>query len=260
MKKPFKALLFCVLTSLLVLTSCQTKKKLIYFQEEVDGAAHTNYTPTLKTDDFLSIIVSGEDPLTVVPFNLPPAEGVNRATNSGYTQGNPAPLGYLIDGDGNVQLPTLGTIHLAGLNRMEAVALIEEKLAIYINNPVVNLQILNFKVTILGEVAKPGTFKIPNERITILEAIGLAGDLKITGVRKNVLVIRDNDGTKEEFRVDLTDTKLFNSPVYYLQQNDVVYIEPNVTSRANSTIWKTTGGVFISLTSLIIGTITLITK
>ena len=143
---------------------------------------------------------------------------------------------------------------------MDATVLLKEKLSAYINNPVVNIQILNFKVTVLGEVNTPGTFKIPNERITILEALGLAGDLKITGVRKNVLVIRDNNGEKEEFRVNLTDRELFNSPIYYLQQNDVVYVEPNAASRSNSTIWKTTGGVFISLTSLIITTIVLIVK
>ena len=143
---------------------------------------------------------------------------------------------------------------------MEATNLIKEKVSSYINNPVVNIQILNFKVTVLGEVKNPGTFKIPNERVTILEAIGLAGDLKITGLRKNILVIRDNNGQKTEFRADLTDNKLFNSPIYYLQQNDVVYVEPNTASRVQSTVLKTTGGVLISLSSLIITTIALITQ
>jgi len=251
---------FLLLTTLLFLTSCHTHKKLVYFQNEIGGEGHTNYTPTLKADDFVSIVVSGEDPEAVAAFNLPVAVGISTSANSGYTQGNPEKMGYLIDANGHVQLPVLGNIALAGMNRMEATTLLQEKLSAYLNNPVVNIQILNFKVTVLGEVGKPGTFKVPNERITLLEAIGLAGDLKITGVRKNVLVIRDNQGEKQEFRVDLTDNTLFNSPVYYLQQNDVVYVEPNTASRSNSTIWKTTGSVFISLTSLVITTVALIVK
>lgn len=247
-------------TLLFIVLSCNTHKKLVYFQSEVNGKAHTNYTPTLKTDDFISIVVSGEDPLVVAAFNLPPVVGASATSNSGYTQGTPANSGFLIDANGNVQLPVLGTVKLGGMNRMDATTLLQDKLSEYLNNPVVNIQILNFKVTVLGEVSSPGTFKIPNERITLLEALGLAGDLKITGVRKNILVVRDNNGEKEEFRINLTDKELFNSPVYYLQQNDLVYVEPNFSSRSNSTIWKTTGSIFISLTSLIITTIVLIVK
>lgn len=243
----------------LLTISCNTHKKLVYFQEKIEGPGLTNYTPTLKTDDFISIVVTGENPDAVVAFNMPLINGIN-SSSSGYRQGNPERLGYLIDANGFVQFPILGNVALAGLNRIEAINLIQEKLSEYLNNPVVNIQILNFKVTVLGEVNTPGTFKIPNERITVLEAIGLAGDLKITGVRKNVLVIRDNNGQKQEYRFNLTDKELFNSPIYYLQQNDVVYVEPNAASRSNSTIWKTTGSVFISLTSLVITTISLITK
>lgn len=253
MRKPIYCILFLVVI-MIQFTSCNTHKKLVYFQQPVNDSSsiQSSYTPTLKTDDLLSIIITGEDPLAVAAFNMPTAAGVSSVTNTAE--------GYLIDANGNVQMPVLGTMHLSGLNRMEAIALLHEKLSVYINNPVVNIQILNFKVTILGEVNNPGTFKIPNERITLLEAIGLAGDLEITGVRKNVLVIRDNNGKKEEFRVDLTDSKLFSSPVYYLQQNDVIYVEPNFNSRSNSTFWRSTGPVFISLTSLIITTIVLITQ
>jgi polysaccharide export outer membrane protein len=187
-------------------------------------------------------------------------DGINMALNSGYLMGNPERVGYLIDAEGNVQLPGLGTVQLAGLNRMEATAMLQDKISAFVDNPVVNIQILNFKVTILGEVMQPGTYRIPNERMTILEAIGLAGDLKMTGVRTNVLVIRDNDGSKHEYRVDLTDTAVFNSPAYYLQQNDVVYVEPNAAARTNASIWRATGSVFISLASLIVTTIVLITN
>ena len=119
----------------------------------------------------------------------------------------------------------------------------------------VNVQILNYKVTVLGDVLRPGTFKIPNERITILEAIGLAGDLNITGNRKNVKIVRDENGKKSEYLLDLTSSSIFYSPAYYLQQNDVVYVEPNTAARNNSTVWKTSGSIFISTVALVITTI-----
>ncbi len=246
--------------SMLLLTSCQTHKQIVYFQNEMSGEGQANFTPTLKIDDFISITVAGESPEVVTVFNLPPILGNSGNTNNGYYQGNNEKTGYLIDANGNIQMPVLGTLKVAGLSRMDLAAMLQRKLSTYLKDPVVNIQILNYKVTVLGDVNRPGSFKIPNERVTIIEAIGLAGDLTITGVRNNVLVIRDNNGEKQEFRADLTDNKLFNSPIYYLQQNDVVYIEPNAASRSNATIWKTTGSVFISLTSLVITTIALISN
>jgi polysaccharide export outer membrane protein len=119
---------------------------------------------------------------------------------------------------------------------------------------------LNYKITVLGDVRTPGTYTIPNERITIIEALGLAGDLKPTGERKNVLVIREVAGKKVEFRVDLTSKAIFSSPVYYLRQNDVVYVQPNLTALSESSFVRATGGIFLSLTSLIVTTIALITR
>lgn len=254
---PFLILIF----SLLQLSSCKTREKLVYFQHESSDSAivHKNYTPIFKTDDLLSILVSGDDPEAVIPFNLPTAM-TQQTINSGYTMGNPALNGYLIDANGEIAMPIIGRLKVAGLNRMEAIKAIETKLAEYIKNPVVQISIQNYKITVLGDVKTPGTFKIPNERITLLEAIGLAGDLKMTGTRKNVVVIRDENGKKTEYRVDLTSKDLFSSPVYYLSQNDVVYVEPNSAARTESTIWRTTGPIFISLTSLVVTTITLITR
>ncbi len=249
---------------LTVLTACKTREKLIYFQDGVSGndtsgVNTSTYTPTLKKDDLLSIIVTGDDPETAIPFNLPVPTGV-AAGVSGYTTGNSERLGYLIDETGAVNMPFLGEIQLSGLSRSEATSLIEERLLIYVNNPIVNIQILNYKVTILGDVNRPGTFKIPNERITLLEAVGLAGDLNITGNRKNVLVIRDTDGVKTEYRIDLTTSALFSSPVYYLEQNDMVYVEPNGNARSKSSLLVTSSGILISLTALILTTISIITK
>lgn len=247
-----------ILLSALVATSCNTHKKLIYFQENISSTdKNNNYTPTFKTDDLLSIVISGDELETSAPFNLI-TSGSTQALNNGYSTGNPERTGYLINANGDVYMPILGQLNLLNLTREQATDLITEKLKGYISNPIVNIQILNFKVTVLGDVNRPGTYKIPNERITLLEAIGLSGDLKISGNRKNVLVIRDNDGKKEEFRIDLTSSELFNSQLYYLQQNDVVYIEPNLSSRNNSTVWKTSGSIFISSISLLLTSINIL--
>lgn len=240
--------------------SCNIRKNVVYFQTEVSDSTRVNYTPVLKNDDLLSVTVLADDPETAVPFNMPVLNNTTMTT-SGYTQGNPERSGYLIDEDGNVNLPIIGKVPVSGLKRSEAISLLESKYQAYLNKPVVNIQILNFKITVLGEVANPGTFKIPNERITVLEAIGLAGDLKITGKRMNLLVIRDRNGVKEQHRVNLTKAEeVFSSPIYYLEQNDVVYVEPNIASRSNGSFWKSTGPIFISTAAVIISTISVIAK
>lgn len=255
---PFKKITL-VFIATLCLVSCTSKKKLVYFQGSL-GSSETNknYTPLLRTDDLLSITVISLELETVTPFNLP-ASNYN-GNYGGYAMGAPPPPGYLIDADGNIDFPVLGKIKLAGLTRSAAIELIKEKLKPYLNNATVLMRILNYKVTVLGEVKNPGTFTIPNERITLPEALGIAGDLNITAVRKNVLVIRDVDGKKTEFRVDLTSKDLFSSPVYYLNQNDVVYVEPNRAKINSSVINPANAGIVISAVSLIITVLALITR
>jgi len=244
----------------LSLNGCKTREKMVYFQNsgQDSGAVSTaSFTPVFKIDDFLSIIITAEDPEAAKVYNLPqPAT----SSNQGYIVGNPAPFGYLVNANGEICLPVLGNITVAGKTRMELEEEIKLKLHDQLKSPTVQIQILNFKITVLGDVKAPGTFKIPNERITILEGIGLAGDLRMSGVRKNVLVIRDSVGVKKEYRIDLTSKDVFSSPAYYLQQNDVVYVQPNASARAEGTLWKTTGTIFISLTSLVVSTIILITR
>jgi len=243
-------------------SSCTTREKLVYFQKgNLDslGKVPSTFNPTFQTDDFLSIVVTAQEPESVIPFNLITATTQMNGV-SGYTNGTPAQNGYLIDNEGNIQFPILGTLHVGGLNRQAAVQLLQEKLKDYLKGPGVQIQILNYKITVLGDVKVPGTFQIPNERITLLEALGLSGDLNITAERKNILLIREENGEKKEYRIDLTKKDLFASPVYYLRQNDVLYVEPNVTARSASTVWRTSGGIIISLTSLIITTIVLITR
>lgn len=252
--KPFYLLIF----TLVIASSCTHRKKLVYFQGAMpDSTNNTNYSPVLRSDDLISIGVASLDMDAVKPFNLP-VTNLSNTTMGGYTQGTPTQPGYLIDADGNIDFPVIGKIKLGGLTRSAAIDLLKEQLKPYLNNSSIQLRILNYKVTVLGEVRNPGTFTIPNERITLPEALGIAGDLNITGVRKNVLVVRDVDGKKTETRVNLTSKELFSSPVYYLQQNDVVYVEPNrakinsaVLNPANVSLILSAVSLFVTIAILI---------
>jgi polysaccharide export outer membrane protein len=233
------------------ISSCTNKKKLIYFQGGLNtGEANKSYSPILKTDDILSITVMGLDAQAISPFNLP-VHSINQNIG-GYAQGAPTPPGYLIDADGNIDFPVIGKVKLAGLSRSIAIDTLKKLMTPYLSKPTILLRILNYKITVLGEVRNPGTFTIPNERVTLPEALGIAGDLSITGLRKNVLVVRDVDGKKTEYRVDLTSKELFSSPVYYLSQNDVVYVEPN-RAKINSSVVNTANiSLVVSVISLLV--------
>ena len=255
-----KGFFYCCLFffGLVFTISCKTKEKVVYFQGVAKDSAMVSYETHLEKDDIVSIVVTADNPEQAIQFNFPDV-GSGQSRNNGYTQGNSVRNAYLIDKEGFINYPVLGRLKLGGMERSEAVDFLEKEIAAYINNPVVQLQIENFKVTVLGDVSKPGTFKIPNERITLLEAVGLAGDLKLTGVRKNVLVIREQNGVRSEYRVDLTSKDLFTSPVYYLKQNDVVYVEPNMAARSQSTFFRNNSGVFVSIISVIVSSIYSIT-
>ena len=230
------------------LSSCVSKKEVVYFQNAKDFETIVDtdtFTPKFKVNDIVSIFVSTYDLEAVKPFNL-------LVEGSGET-GQPKLIDYLVDIEGNIDYPVLGKVKLLGLTVQEAQELFKEKLALYLKDPIVNIRILNFRVSILGEVRSPGRYDVSGERITILEAIALAGDLNIKGQRDNVLVIRDFNGTKTYTRVDLTNKELFNSPVYYLTQNDVVYVEPN-NSAVSSASGDTRIGTIISITSFLITT------
>ena len=221
LRKNFSLLfLACVL-----FVSCASRKDLIYLQDvgtssQIDQDA--KYEPTLKPDDLLSIIISAETPEVTVPFNLPAIQGnyeVGNNQNGIKT--------YLIDNTGHIDFPVIGKIQLGGLTRAEAINKISLSVSEYIKDPSINLRILNYKVSVLGEVAKPGTYTISSERITLLEALGMAGDLTIYGQRSNILVIREADGKKSFNRIDITNKNFIASPFYYLTQNDVVVVDPN---------------------------------
>ncbi len=243
-----KYILYFFISFLLV--SCVSRKNMVYFQGDIKGEASKSYNPVFHTDDLLSIIVMGVDPETAKPFNLPS----NGTTSSmgGYSQGTPAPSGYLIDTDGNIDFPFIGKIKVGGLSRNAFIDSLKIKLRPYLTNPSIIVRILNFKITVLGEVHDPGSFTIPNERITLPEAIGLAGDLSIFGKRKNVLVIREEQGKKVKYSVDLTANDLFSSPDYYLNQNDVIYVEPNKTKLNSTAINPSNAALIVSVTTFIL--------
>lgn len=239
----------------LFLTSCASKKEVVYFQNAKDFETIVNtdtFTPRFKINDIVSINVSTFDLEAVKPFNL--------VKNSGSENGRVEELDYLIDNEGNIDYPVLGKIKLLGLTVEEAKLLFKEKLNDYLSDPIINIRILNFRVTVLGEVGKPGTYSVSGERSSILEAIGLAGDLTIKGRRDNVMVIRDFNGTKTYTRIDLTTKEAFNSPVYFLTQNDVVYVEPN-QSAISSSSFDSRVSVAISIASILItSTVILLTR
>lgn len=206
--------------------SCSSSKDIVYLQDmKVDSRvkAEREFKTVIHVDDLLSIIVSCDDIEAALPFNTPMI-GLGKETASASQQNL---LGYLVDKDGHIDFPVLGRLQVNGISRNELAKILKEKLVSHLKNPIVTIQFQNFKVTILGEVRSPGSYKVNSERISIFDALGMAGDLQINAKRKNVLVIRE-DGKERVFaRMDLTSSQLIHSPFFYLQQNDVVYVEPS---------------------------------
>ncbi len=239
-------------------TGCKTHEKLVYMQPKIttDSIPNQTYSPVYKVNDLVAVSVSGSDQESVKPFNL---TVVAFSQGDGRVSGTPVQQGYFVDLAGEIAMPVIGKVKIAGLTREGAVAAIQEKLLPYVKDPLVAIRLMNFKVTVLGEVKVPGVVEVSNERITLLEALGAAGDLLITGERKNVLIIRERNGKKIELRVDLTSNELLKHPAYYLEQNDVVYVEPNKTKR-NSSMVGPGASVVIALASLVITTISILTR
>ena len=207
---------YTALLLILFLSSCVSRKKIIYFQnDEINQKKVSNsYKTIFKPDDLLQITISAQDLEAVKPFNLPVVT-YSLATDNAV--GNPIQQSYLIDNKGEIDFPILGKIKVGGLTRDEVISLLKNKLAPeYVKNPTINIRINNYKITVLGDVKKPGSYTIPNERITILEAIGLAGDLNISGVRKNIKVHREENGKKVMYDVDFFLTLSTNAFLFLL--------------------------------------------
>lgn len=230
-----KNLLFIFLTVLTIsLTSCVPSKEVIYFQgiDNKDLAGSSAYEPVLKPDDVLYINVSSFDSEAVKPFNLGMTqEGGGGGGGQGLIIMRQT---YLVNNDGDIEFPILGTVKVGGLTREEVTRKLQLRISEYVKDPIINLRIVNYKVSVLGEVNHPGAYTLNSDRITVLEAIAMAGDMTLFGKRENVLIIRENRGVKETIRLDLSQPDFIKSPYYYLTQNDVVYVEPN-KRKINST-------------------------
>ena len=219
---------------LLLISSCKTREKLVYLQAGDASQVQANYQPLLRTDDQLLIQVGGADMEALAPFQFYYSTQQNQMNGLQALQALQG-ITYLVDVNGNINFPVLGFIKVAGLTRLQTIELLQNKLQVYVEGAVVNVQIVNYKYTVLGQVRSPGVYTIPTERFTILEALGQSGDLLATGVRQNVLVVREENGQRKEFRLDLTQKDIFNSPAYYIHQNDVIYVEPNFTGNFQGT-------------------------
>ncbi|WP_269686707.1 polysaccharide biosynthesis/export family protein [Flavobacterium lacustre] len=242
----------------LLFFSCAPRKEIVYYQniDRLPTAKSNTYEVTIQPDDLLLIIVSAEDPEIALPFNLK-SVSVGTANKQDLVRGQETMQLYLVDANGTIDFPVLGKLKVSGLTRSAVLQLFQDKIGMYIKNPIVNLRIMNFKISIQGEVVAPGTYTIDSERITLIEALSKARDLTIYGKRDNILIIREIDGVKTYNRVDITQADFINSPFYYLAQNDVVYVEPN-KNRINAAAVGPNTGVIISITSLLITIITLI--
>jgi polysaccharide biosynthesis/export protein len=248
--------LFLITVVSLLLVSCVAKENIVYLQQHTSSATARSYEPVLQADDVLFILVSSENPEIAAPYNL---RSVTLQTESEDQVIQQRQQTYLIDKHGNIEFPILGTIALAGLNKTEAVSKMKTLLQEHVKDAVVTIRLLNFKVSVLGEVTKPGSYTVKSERITILEALSLAGDMTIYGKRDNIMLVREVNGVTTINRIDLTQGDFMNSPYYFLSQNDVLYVEPNKT-KINSSAVGPNLTLAISALSLIVTIIALTVK
>ncbi len=257
LNKYFKPLFY--LLSLLII-SCASKKDILYFQdiENVDiNEGGSQNIVRIKPNDQLSIIVSSADRKSAVPFNLPAIADLN--SDITLVNAQQRLQTYLVDNKGNIDFPVLGRLKLSEKTTEEAILFIKEGLKKYLNEPIVNLRINNFKVSVLGEVRNPGVISVADQRITILEALSNAGDMTVFGKRKDVMVIREDVSGKKYFKVDFTSSEFIKSPYYYLQQNDVVIVSPNKTQVQSSAFGRNTSAL-VSIAGVLISVITLLTR
>jgi polysaccharide export outer membrane protein len=212
-------LLLILLIPFFLTSSCSSYKNIPYFQN-VDRSNTVNE----KIDNYSPLTIQKQDILGITVTSLNP---------DAWKDDSVKPNGYLVDMNGNIQVPLIGSMKAEGFTTNDLRQQIESKLATYLKEPSVNVRIINFKVSVIGDVAHPNVYQIPNERVTVPEALGLAGDLNITGLRNNVLLIREVNGNRQFINIDLTTADLFKSPYYYLKNNDVIYVQPDKT-KSNS--------------------------
>ncbi|MDM8240779.1 polysaccharide biosynthesis/export family protein [Phocaeicola barnesiae] len=260
-----KKYLFIALLAAGLMSSCTSYKNVPYLQdiETVNnyGKEIPLYDAKIMPKDLLSITVNTTDPQAAAPFNLTMQTNLNVAlAQNAYTTAQPTLQQYLVNNKGEIDFPVIGRIKVGGLTKNQAEDLIREKLQPYLKEaPIVTVRMSNYKISVLGEVARPGSFTVSNEKVNVLEALAMAGDMTVYGVRTNVKLIReDADGKREIIPLDLTKSDLVLSPYFYLKQNDILYVTPNETKAKSSdigtttTTWISATSILISLASLIV--------
>lgn len=249
--------LFVLLAGLIV--SCSPVQNIAYFphfDKEINRINETTYDARIKPKDILSISVVSSEPEASRRYNLFTPQTLE-LINSLYSQ--PSLQSYLVDKEGSISFPILGTLQVKGLSTKELELFIEEKLKPHFTQkmPIITIRILNYSINVLGEVFRPGKFETTNERMTIFEGLALAGDMTIYGRRDNVKVLREDvNGERIIYTLNLNDRSIFNSPAYFLEQNDVLYVEPN-QSRANSSKYGAAETYRISTLSVLISLATM---
>jgi len=252
MKKIVLPILICTL----LLTSCASREGLAYYQNiENTTIDAKRFVTTVKPDDLLMILVTSLDPLATQPFNLTTNMSVDPSNQAGG--GQMQQQLYLVDQNGMIDFPVLGKIKVSDRTKDVVVDDLQTKISKYVKNPIVNLRIMNYKVTVQGEVRNPGTHKITSERITLPEALSLSGDLTVYGKRDNILVMREESDGVKTYRVDITKPDFMNSDFYYLKQNDVVYVEPNKVAFNASAVGPNIS-IYLSAISLLLTTVAII--
>lgn len=255
-----------LILAVVLMTSCGTVKDIAYFQNKVVNepeAIDKHAGIVIQPKDMLSIVVSSRNPELVAMFNLP-VISYQAGSEIVSGAGQQRLMGYVVDNNGYIDFPVLGPIKVAGLTRWELSKLIKERLLKegLLTDAVVTVEFMNFKVSVIGEVNSPGTYTLNNDKVTILQAISLARDLTIFGQRENVCVIREREGERVIYEINLCDVSMFNSPAYYLQQNDVVYVQPSEIKARQSTtddkalrmtsIFVSGGSLLVSIAALIV--------
>lgn len=247
----------------LLLCGCTSYQKIPYLQ----GIGRVNDNPEtmpmhdahIRAKDLLTITVNTTDPEAAAPFNLT-VQSTMTASRTQFVTQQAALQQYLVDNEGNIDFPVLGELHVGGLTKNETEKLIQEKLKPYLREtPIVTVRMMNYKISVLGEVNKPGTFTISNEKVNVLEALAMAGDMTIWGIRDNVKLVREEEsGQRKIVVLNLNQADMVDSPYYYLQQNDILYVSPNKTKAGNSgigqstSLWVSGTSILVSIASLLV--------
>lgn len=223
---------------LMLFSSCVSTKNAVYFNSMGDTtlkAAFSDFEPVIQKNDILQINVNSANPEETIIYNVPNSSGTTGIQPAGVTASSPA-AGFLVDQQGNIQYPMLGQVKAEGLTKKQLTDYLKKELTDkkLLVDPVVSIRFVNYRVTLLGEVAKPTVVNVTNEKITILEALGMAGDITVYGRKENILLIRETGGKQVISRLNLNDASIFSSPYYYLQSNDIVYVEPNKSKVASA--------------------------